>query len=341
MKKISLYLATLLLSLILTSAISHTLIKTEDNYDETLLNQNFKAKLQPLNQQIETIQLENQTLQKRVWFLEGLLLLLVVSCISFIYHIKLKNSQYKKQMYKNNIIQKEQLLTNLSHEFKTPLSVLKLHIEALEHNLIEDRFLAFGKINDKISQLNKLISDVYQSSKCKNNDISVNYKLIKLSEICQKFISDITVMANKHHLTLIKDIDINSKTFIEIDLAVLTKIIAIITENACFYTNVPGHIRFKVREEKHRLLIQIDDSAPSVNDEDLPKLCDQLFRTEQSRSRKFGGSGMGLALCKNLINTLNGSLELCHGELGGLCVSILLPFKAKGKSNNLQLPFKI
>lgn len=276
---------------------------------------------------LTTIELENETLQKRIWLLASLLISALSAAVIYIYYIKQKNSQYKAQMYQQNLLQKEQMLADISHELRTPLSVLKLHIEALEHNLIDDKFLAYGKINDKIAQLNNLISDVYQLSQLQNDAMYIDYQEVNLQQLSQKFMSDIKVLTEQYQLRFISDIDLAANTTLITDQSKLEQVILNLAKNSCLYTDAPGHVRLKVRANNTHAFIQLDDTSPGVSDEDLPKLFDRLYRVDKSRSRALGGSGLGLSICQSLIHALKGNIVTKHGKSGGLCVQITLPLK--------------
>ncbi|TLX48175.1 sensor histidine kinase [Pseudoalteromonas phenolica] len=276
---------------------------------------------------LTTIELENETLQKRIWLLASLLISVVSGFIIYAYYIKQKNTHYKAQMYQHNLEQKEQMLADISHELRTPLSVLKLHIEALEHNLIDDKFLAYGKINDKIAQLNNLISDVYQLSQLQNKALYIDLQEVNLHQLTQKFMSDIKVLTEQNQLRFISDIDFAANTVLKTDQSKLVQVILNLAKNACLYTDAPGHVRLKVRANHTQVFIQLDDSSPGVSDEDLPRLFDRLYRIDKSRSRALGGSGLGLSICQSLVQALGGKIVLKHGKSGGLCVQITLPIK--------------
>ncbi|MEL7477929.1 MAG: ATP-binding protein [Pseudomonadota bacterium] len=276
---------------------------------------------------LTTIELENETLQKRIWLLASLLISVLSAAVIYIYYIKQKNSQYKAQVYQHNLAQKEQMLADISHELRTPLSVLKLHIEALEHNLIDDKFLAYGKINDKIAQLNNLISDVYQLSQLQNQAMYLDYQEVNLQQLSQKFMSDIKLLTEQYQLRFISDIDLEANTLLVTDQSKLEQVILNLAKNSCLYTDAPGHVRLKVRADDTHAFIQLDDTSPGVSDDDLPKLFDRLYRVDKSRSRALGGSGLGLSICQSLVHALQGDIVTKHGKSGGLCVQITLPLK--------------
>ena len=73
------------------------------------------------------------------------------------------------------------------------------------------------------------------------------------------------------------------------------------------------------------MLIDIRDSAPAVPEQDLNKLFDRFYRVESSRNRNYGGAGLGLSICNNIVSAHNGIISAQASDLGGLTIHIELP----------------
>lgn len=82
---------------------------------------------------------------------------------------------------------------------------------------------------------------------------------------------------------------------------------------------------FLKNRKRKEVTLCIQDSAPGVKTEELNKLFERFYRVEKSRNREFGGSGLGLALCQQIVLAHNGDITLGHSELGGLKAKITLP----------------
>ncbi|MFC3032576.1 tetratricopeptide repeat protein [Pseudoalteromonas fenneropenaei] len=272
-------------------------------------------------------QLENSRLSQQRWALAFALALVFVCTFIYLYMHKRRHAALKAELYEASIRQKDQMLADISHELRTPLSVLKLHIEAMEYNLIDDKTLAYSKINDKINQLNHLISDVYQLSQAENNSLTMYNESHNIYELMIGYSYDMQRMVSQHKLRFFCDIMVARDVFIEVDKSKLDRIINNLTKNACLYTDSPGQVRLKVRLNPSMLFIQIDDSSPGVTDEQLEKLFERLYRVDTSRSRASGGSGLGLSICQSLVKSMQGKIAVMHGKHGGICVRILLPYQ--------------
>ncbi len=269
-------------------------------------------------------QLRNAQLMQRMWLFVALTCLLLGILISYILFSKNRTARLKANLYQQNLKQKDQMLADISHELRTPLSVLKLHIEALEYNLLDDDTLAYSKINEKISQLNHLISDVYQLSQADNHAMVVNNQPYCTRTLADSYCYDIKRMVQSNDLHFSADISIPTHASVLIDKPKLDRVIDNLAKNACLYTDKPGQVKLKIRQNSEGLIIQLEDSSPGVSDNEKPRLFERLYRVESSRSRATGGSGLGLSLCKSLVESMSGDIELRDSRLGGLSVRVTL-----------------
>ena len=99
--------------------------------------------------------------------------------------------------------------------------------------------------------------------------------------------------------------------------------------NARRYTDAPGTIRIRAARVGSDWTLCVEDSAPGVPNNLLPKLFDRLFRVETSRSRAAGGAGLGLAICRNIVEAHGGRIDAGASTLGGLAITVSLPAAAK------------
>ncbi|MGS0497131.1 sensor histidine kinase [Pseudoalteromonas mariniglutinosa] len=277
------------------------------------------------NNAITKAELKSQRLEKRVWLLGYSIIFILSILLISLYYIKHKRAHYKAKLYQASLDLKDKMLADISHELRTPLSVLKLNIEALEHDLQEDKSLAYLKINDKISQLNNLISDVYQLSQVDNCSMSLNNQVHLVGALFKPYADDLQTMVTTKNLTCVIDNTVSDKQSIYIDKQKLDQIIYNVFKNACLYTDSPGFVRLKVRLNPTQLFIQIDDSSPGVPQPQIQHLFERLYRIDSTRSKSVDGSGLGLSICLSLVNLMKGSISLHKGKFGGLCVRLLLP----------------
>jgi two-component system sensor histidine kinase BaeS len=98
-------------------------------------------------------------------------------------------------------------------------------------------------------------------------------------------------------------------------------------KNSLRYTDGGGNLKIRAIRNNDQFAIHFEDSTPGVPEDKLEHLFDRLFRVEGSRSRNTGGAGLGLALCKAIVEAHDGTITARPSTLGGLWVEILMPTK--------------
>ena len=98
--------------------------------------------------------------------------------------------------------------------------------------------------------------------------------------------------------------------------------------NSLRYTDEGGELKIKIGRDKGRVVIDFQDSEPGVNEEDLPMLFERLYRLESSRNRETGGAGLGLSICRNIVEAHEGTISARRSPIGGLWIKIEFPCEA-------------
>ena len=98
-----------------------------------------------------------------------------------------------------------------------------------------------------------------------------------------------------------------------------------LSENIVRYASSSGTIEVSAEAENDQIEIMIEDTGPGVPETSLPRLFDRLYRTDSARSRETGGSGLGLSICKSIIEAHQGKIWAENSVSGGLRIIIRLP----------------
>lgn len=220
-------------------------------------------------------------------------------------------------------------MSDVSHELKTPLTVLRGQLMAIQDGVFiadEKRIQLFV---DQIDSLSNIVNDLYQLSVTDVGGLS--YKKEQLNPI-QILVQVADSFATKfEHKQLAVDCsrlaplltDKNSLVLADKDR--IRQLFINLLENTYRYTDSPGGINISAEIIDQDLAVQIQDSAPGVASEIQEKLFDRFYRVEQSRNRSYGGSGLGLALCKQIVDAHQGTIGTSDSSLGGLSINITLP----------------
>jgi len=220
---------------------------------------------------------------------------------------------------------RKQWVSDISHELRTPIAVLKGQIEAMIDGIRPSDKDSLKQLNNNIDQLGKLVNDLYQLSLSDQGSLNYRKENIQFAPVVTQAISDFDTEF-EHKGIAIKLINSAKETdMVFADTSRLQQLLANLLTNTLRYTDAPGELTIRLSATTDTIQLELNDSSPGVSDTDLPQLFDRLFRAEKSRNRANGGAGLGLSLCKNIVQAHNGSIIATQSNLGGLRIVIKLP----------------
>jgi len=218
------------------------------------------------------------------------------------------------------------MLADVSHELSTPLTVLKLQVESLKDDLEDDVQVTYEALDNKLDDIQYLIDDIHQLAQSDIGALKLNLQPFSLHETLLFWEHELTQFVNKNKLTFDINIAMPKQLIVNFDRDRLKQIFTNLLTNSIKYTDKPGRVKLSAAATNSTLLLTIEDSAPGVSNADLITIFERLYRVESSRSRATGGSGLGLSICKSLIEEHQGKIYAQHSSLGGLKIVIELPY---------------
>ncbi len=214
-------------------------------------------------------------------------------------------------------------ISNTSHELQTPLAVLRAQVEALQDGIRQPDTKTLTEMHAALMRLSRLVEDLKTLSHAREAELSANFAREDLSGIAR--VSADAARSKLAAQGIDLDLDLAAPTPIECDGVQIGQVIDNLLENARRYTDGPGQVRMKLEEVDGFAVLTVDDTPPAPPDADVGRLFDRFFRVEGSRSRASGGSGLGLSVCKAIVETHGGTINAGHSDLGGLQITIRLP----------------
>lgn len=224
----------------------------------------------------------------------------------------------------NDYIQyQKQFISNVSHELKTPLAAIRGFSQYLYEGENEDKDLKkiyFHLINES-ERLTKLINELLILSKFDKATPELNADKEDLSELTYVVIKEMKPNAEKREIII--EADLKNGVFANVNKILMSHAVANILDNAVKYSDIGGRIRVMTFTEKNMAVIKISDQGIGIHKNDLSLVQERFYRAGNSNLAK--GSGLGLSLCKEIVEKFNGQL-IMESELGvGTSVSLLLP----------------
>lgn len=216
-------------------------------------------------------------------------------------------------------------MADICHELRTPFSVLKLQIEALLYNIETDTELAHNRLYNKINELTTLITDIDQLAKADALVFDMDKQPTNVWQLLNESTSELEALFEEANLEFVVRNQLSESQMATVDYARIKQVVTNLLTNSLRYTDAPGKVAIAAQVIQGELVLTVDDSAPGVPSDQYSAIFERLFRVEKSRSRKTGGSGLGLSISKSLIELHGGQIAAKASHLGGLCITIRMP----------------
>lgn len=219
-----------------------------------------------------------------------------------------------------------QWMSDTSHELQTPIAVLRAEIEAMQDGVRNADEKTLNTLHQSVTRLSALVKDISQLSNAREGRLVVNWTREDISVMAAQAAQKAHGLIEDAGLTL--ETDLQDGLMADCDAMRIGQLLDNIINNARRYTHAPGTIKLSVKsDDKKHVTIRVDDSNNCPPEHARKKLFDRFYREDQSRARASGGSGLGLSICKLIVDAHNGQIEVEPSPLGGLAMIIKLPLE--------------
>ncbi|NMA07083.1 MAG: histidine kinase, partial [Ruminococcaceae bacterium] len=207
---------------------------------------------------------------------------------------------------------------NVSHELKTPLQAISGYSELLMNGLVsDDDIVEFAKkINSESLRMSDLINDIIKLSQLDEQYDVFKKESFDINQLCKELFERYKPITEKKRLDFTSDfpknpLNINGVPFL------IEEMISNLIDNAINYNKPNGSINFSLIENKKSKNVEIiiSDTGIGIPEDELPRVFERFYRIEKSKSRDFGGTGIGLAIVKHTAQLHNASINI-DSELG-------------------------
>ncbi len=220
---------------------------------------------------------------------------------------------------KKMIQAREQLLLDVSHELRSPITRSKIALEMMPESPEKKSVL------DDLKEMEIMITEILESERLKSGITKLNLAPINISALLQRIIDNY-----KRESSNISLLPVSKDIIIQMDEALMTIVFRNLIDNALKYsspTNKP--VEISVIRSAESVTIQIEDFGMGIPEEKLPFVFDPFYRVDESRSRKTGGYGLGLHLCKRIMDLHGAEIGLRNkGNNNGVVVTLYFKPKA-------------
>ena len=213
----------------------------------------------------------------------------------------------KKQeidILKNQEQFRREFLSNVSHEFKTPLFAIQGYIDALEDCMKEDpeRAVKFLKKAEKnVERLTYLINDLDSISKLETGQVPINYTKFDVVRLAREVMDSMEDKAKTRDIKIIFKEKYTNAAMVRADREKIRQVFLNLIQNSLKYGRDHGTTAIKIFELHDQYLIEITDDGIGIEEKYLTRLFERFYRIDSHRSREVGGTGLGLAIVKHIL----------------------------------------
>lgn len=232
-----------------------------------------------------------------------------------------------KELYNMEKLRKR-LTSDISHELRTPLTSIQTHLEAMIDGIWEPTEEGLISVNEEVIRISHLVDELKNLAKYDSDKNKLNISEVDLEQLIKN------IIYNNESFALEKNIKIEynlEKIKAHIDKEKISQVIVNLISNAIRYTNCNcerlGKIIIRLYKEENLIKISVKDNGIGIPKKSLDYIFERFYRVDKSRCRNTGGTGVGLTICKSIIDLHNGNIEVKSEVNKGSEFIVSIPYK--------------
>lgn len=219
------------------------------------------------------------------------------------------------------------LIADVAHELRTPLTIIQGNLEAMLDGILPTSPEEIATLRDEAAMLTRLVADLRLLSLAESGQLKLERAKINVVELITRAVEPFRLQAQSSEVHLNLDLASNLPQ-IEVDVDRMTQVIRNLLGNALRHTPAGGRVTVACQSDKpHELSVIVSDTGEGIPPDDLPYIFDRFYRADKSRSRASGGSGIGLAIVKQLVEAHGGKVWVESQPGRGATFAFTLPIK--------------
>lgn len=222
---------------------------------------------------------------------------------------------------------KNELITNVSHDLKTPLTTIIGYLTLVKDKSYDNE----NNMNDYIERayskslrLKKLIEDLFEYTKITNGVIKVNKTNVNIVELIEQLLGEMSVLAKQNNLSFVTEYS-SPEIYLEVDSDLMARAFENILSNSVKYSykELNSKIIISITQNKGHVTLSFENQGDTIPTEVLPLLFERFYRVDKSRNSKVSGSGLGLAIAKSIVELHGGTIS-AESEANRVKISVEL-----------------
>ncbi len=201
------------------------------------------------------------------------------------------------------------MVTDVAHELRTPLSNIRGYLEALRDGVVEPTPEAIASIHEEAMLLNRLVDDLQELALAEAGQLDLVRQPVDLREVVQKAVQSLNNQTSEKNVS-IEVLLPDDLPLVEADAERMGQVLRNLINNAVINTPTGGEICIEARACDSQVAVSIKDNGVGISKEHLPFVFERFYRADRSRARLTGGAGLGLAIVTQLVEAQGGQVEI-------------------------------
>ena len=221
---------------------------------------------------------------------------------------------------------REEFVSNVSHELKTPMTSMKVLADSLleQDNVPVEMYQEFMQdIAKEIDRENQIITDLLSLVKMDRSGQTMNIQTMNINDLLEQILKRLKPIAEK------KNVEMVMETFrpvnAEIDETKFTLAVSNLVENAIKYNHENGWVHVSLNADHKYFYVKVEDSGIGIPEQDQAHIFERFYRVDKSHSREIGGTGLGLSIARNAVLVHRGSIKVYSNEGEGTTFTVRIP----------------
>ena len=217
------------------------------------------------------------------------------------------------------------LVGNVAHELRTPIATLEGYLEGLLDGVVESSPTTWARLHDEAGRLRRLVDDLQELSRAEARQMSLVVRPVAPADVVRAAVDRLSPGFEEKGLTLLTTVPTDLPLVLA-DLDRAIQVLSNLVTNALRYTPAGGSVTVNVDTTGNAVAFHVWDTGVGFAPELQDRLFERFYRVDRSRSRSFGGSGIGLTIARALVEAMGGQIWAESAGLGeGSCFSFTLP----------------
>ncbi|PFE99811.1 two-component sensor histidine kinase [Bacillus thuringiensis] len=223
--------------------------------------------------------------------------------------LNVANTKLQQDIERERQLEKtrKEFISGVSHELKTPLSVIRSFAEGIKDGVSKDTSYYTDVILEETENMNRLIVEMLELAKLESGTYKLDMTTFSIGELTQQVYTKLLFSMEEKHLQV--NVDANPSILVKANRSRIEQVVVNLLSNAIRYTPDGEKIQVSIIEAEDTVKVEIENTGNPIPEESLEKIWDRFYRLDASRSRHTGGTGLGLSIVKNI-------LDLHHAEYG-------------------------